>query len=180
MHDLARHLKERNLVSIYREPIDSNSIEGYVLALSDDLVVLQFVYDFKLDGIKVIRTADISEVDCSDTNLLQKDLMSQEGLEQIVPFDATFNTGNWRALLSQFAQAYPLMILECEAQDEADFVIGRVVNTSSDKVLILGFSGDGKWDENPTSLAFGDLTSCRVGANYINVYQRYFERMTRH
>jgi len=180
MHDLARHLEERNLVSIHREPIDPNSMEGYVLALSDDLVVLQFVYDFNLDGIRVIRAADISDVRCSETNRFQKELMRHEGLEQQVPFDATFNTGNWRALISQFARQYPLMILECEAQDEADFVIGRVVKTSADKVQILGFSGDAEWDDNPTKLALDDLTCCRVGANYINLYQRYFERMARH
>jgi hypothetical protein len=180
MHDLARHLGERNLVSIYRERIDSNSMEGYVLALSDDLVVLQFVYDFKLDGLMVIRAADISDVRCSETDRFQKKLMSDEGLEQMVPFDAAFNTGNWRALLSQFAQQHPIMILECEAQDEPDFVIGRVLKTSADKVQILGFSGDGTWDDKPTRLALGDLTSCRVGTNYIEVYQRYFERMARH
>ena len=41
MHPFAKHQEERNLVSVSRDAIEDNSIQGFVLAFSDTLVVLQ-------------------------------------------------------------------------------------------------------------------------------------------
>ena len=61
MHQLAKHQKQRNLVSIRRGEIDGCSIQGFVLGLSENLVLLQYVYDFHLDGLMLLRTADIPD-----------------------------------------------------------------------------------------------------------------------
>lgn len=166
---------DRSLVSIFRDQIDGQSIEGYVLAVSDELMVLQYVNDFRLDGIKVLRVADISDAESSETTEFQQELLIGEGLEQQVQFDAKFNAASWASILAQFASTYPIMIIECENSDENSFVIGRVVAVHEDRVEMLGFAGNGSWDEEAVVLSFEDLTSCQVGSNYLNVYQRYFE-----
>lgn len=176
MHDLTRHWKDRALVSIYRDGIDNQSIEGYVLGVSAQLAVLQYVHDFRLDGLRVLRIADITEVDCSETCGMQQELMRQEGLEKLVPFGAGYGADNWRQAITLLSQDYPLMILECEASDENSFVIGRVLDIKETSVTILGFSGAGVWDDAPTTLGFDDITSCQAGSNYLSVYQRHFER----
>lgn len=48
MEDLIRHQKHRDLVSVSRNEIDDNDINGFILAVSAELVVLQNVYDFHL------------------------------------------------------------------------------------------------------------------------------------
>jgi hypothetical protein len=174
MHNLAQHQKDRSLVSIFRDLIDGQSTEGYILTASDKLVVLQYVYDFHLDGIKVLRMADISDVECSDTNEFQKELLINEGLEQQVPFDAAIDAKDWASVLTQFSATYPILIVECEDSDENSFVIGRVLKIHADSVELLGFAGNGTWDEEAIALRFEDITSCQVGSNYLNVYQRYF------
>ena len=60
------------LVSIGRANIDTRSIQGFVLACSDELVLIQYVYDFNLDGLMVLRVSDISSIKCSATNGFQK------------------------------------------------------------------------------------------------------------
>lgn len=176
---MTSHLTEfqgdRRLVSIFRDQIDGHSIEGYVLAVSDPLLVLQYVNDFRLDGIKVLRVADISDAESSDTTAFQQTLLIGEGLEREVPFDATFDARNWASILTQFSATYPIMIAECEDSDENSFVIGRVVAVHDDRVEMLGFAGNGSWDEAVVVLNYADLTACQVGSNYLNVYQRYFE-----
>ena len=102
--------------------------------------------------------------------------MRQEGLEKLVPFDASYRPDNWRETITQLSQDYSLMILECEASDENSFVIGRVLDIEESSVTILGFSGAGVWDDAETTLDFDDITSCQAGSNYLNVYQRHFER----
>jgi hypothetical protein len=143
MHNLAQFQKDRSLVSIFRDQIDGQSTEGYILAASDELVVIQYVYDFHLDGIKVLRMADISEIECSETNEFQKELLINECLERQVPFDTPIDASGWGPLLSQFSKNYPIMIVECEDSDENSFVIGRVLKVHADSVELLGFAGNG-------------------------------------
>ena len=78
--------------------------------------------------------------------------------------------------LAQLSTMYPLMILECEDLDDPDFLIGRVEEANATAVEMQWFSGTGRWDDELATLAFDDITCCQVGTNYLNFYQRYFER----
>jgi hypothetical protein len=175
-HHLASHRKERNLLDISRRRIDPNRIQGFVLGHSRKLVALQYVADLELDGLMILRVADITTVRCRQTDKFQKSLLQQEGLLDQVPFESEFDLGDWRSVISQLANEHTLMILECEARKEKDFVIGRVLKRTADEVHVHCFSGAANWDAEPTRLKFSDITSCQVANNYLNVYQRYFER----
>ncbi|MDM0038953.1 hypothetical protein QTH89_21145 [Variovorax sp. J22G21] len=179
MHHLAQHQKNRDLVSISRDEIDTNSIQGFVLASSDELVVLQYVYDFNLDGLMVLRVADISEVQASATDRFQKELLAHEGLEEKVPFASTFDLLNWRALISQLAKQNALVTLECETSDMKELVIGRVQKTAASWVEVQQFTGAANWVDTPIRLDYENISCCQVGTNYVNVYQRHFERTAR-
>jgi hypothetical protein len=176
MHQFAQHQRGRDLVSVRRSEIDEHAIQGFVLASSEELVALQYVYDFNLDGLMVLRIADITEVRCSATDKFQKRLLEQEGLIGRVPFGRDLVLDNWRSVISQLSKEYGLMILECEAGEEKDFVIGRVLGTTPTRVQVRHFSGAANWARKPTELKFKEVTSCQVGTNYANVYQRHFER----
>jgi hypothetical protein len=177
MHELSKHQKNRDLISICRREIDGNAIQGFVLASSEVLVVIQYVFDFNLDGLMVLRTNDVSEVRCTATDKFQRGLLLQEGLKQRVPFDASFDLRNWRSVISQLSNDNALAILECEGGKEKDFLIGQIVKTTATAVQIRHFSGAANWAERPKELKFKDLTCCRVGSNYAAVYQRHFERL---
>jgi hypothetical protein len=176
VHKLSLLQKRRDLVSVRRKEIDDNSIQGFVLASSDELVVLQYVYDFNLDGLMVLRASDITEVRCTATDKLQRGLLVQEGLVERVPFGATFDLRNWQSVISQLAKEYALMILECEASEEKGFVIGHVLKTTKTTVQVRHFSGAANWAEYPETLKYKNITCCQVDTNYVNVYQRHFAR----
>ena len=173
----AHHLKSRNLVSIRRERIDDNQIQAFILAASRKLVALQYVADFQLDGLMVLRVADISEMRRTRTDEFQQGLLAEEGVLKKVPFGKQFDLDNWGSVLRQFAAKYPLMILECEAQEEKLFAIGRVAEAGVRDVSFECFSGTGKWSEEPASYRYSDLASCQVDNAYINAYRRHFERV---
>jgi hypothetical protein len=176
MHQFAKHQKNHNLVSIHRDEIDDNAIQGFVLASSEELVVLQYVYDFNLDGLMVLRVADITEVRYTATGKFQQTLLKHEGLLERVPFGATFDLQSWRSVLSQFSREYALLILECEEGEEKDFLIGRVLKTTATGVQIRYFSGAANWADSPERFNFKNITCCQVGTNYIGVYERHFAR----
>lgn len=172
----ARHLKERNLISLSRRGIDPDSIKCFVLAYSPALVAVQYVYDFRLDGLMVMRAKDITEVKCTGTCRFQKELLKEERLLDRVPDGFSYDLSNWHTLILQLARDYPLMILECEAQEEKDFVIGQVLEITAKEVVFRHFSGIARWLEEPTRLRLSDITACWLDSNYSNFYQRHFER----
>ena len=147
-----------------------------MLAFSETLVVLQYVYDFQLDGLMVLRTADITGVESTKTDQFQRDLLDHEGLLEHVPFGAPFDLHDWRSVIRQFARGHDFMIVECETSEEPDFLIGRALEMDDDTVCFAYFSGIGVWAAAPDEIEFSDITSCQVDTTYLNFYRRHFER----
>jgi hypothetical protein len=75
MPSLSSYQKSRQLVSIRRADVDSNAIQAFILGASERLVLLQYVYDFKLDGLLVVRREDISDVQRTATDKFQQSLL---------------------------------------------------------------------------------------------------------
>lgn len=164
---------QRELVSITRTGIDAQAIQGFALAASDQLVVRQYVHDFRLDGLMVLSTSDITEIRSSATDNFQTRLLELEGLLERVPFDTAFDLRDWRSIIKQLARAHPLLIVECERGDDPHFIIGRLVKTTSAAAYVRYFTGVGRWLEKLDRVNFCDITCCRVDSNYSNVYQRH-------
>ena len=165
------------LISILRNEIDPNSIQGFILASSEQLVVLQYVYDFNLDGLMVLSKSEITEIRSTATDKFQRKLLAKEGLLKTVPFETAFDLQSWRSIIKQLAKAYPLIILECERGDKPDFVIGRVEKTTSIAAYVRYFTGTGRWLDEPVRVNYSDITSCQVGTNYQKLYEKYFDRV---
>jgi hypothetical protein len=157
--------------------VDQNNIQGFVLGSSEQLVLLQYVYDFNLDGLMVLRTADISELKRSKTDEFQERLLADEGLLSRVPFDYSVDLSTWRSTIADLSNRHKLLILECELLEEPDFAVGRVLEVGSEEVRLKYFTGAANWLEEPVRLKYSDITSCQVNTNYVNVYERYFERV---
>ena len=173
----AKHQKQRNLVSIRRDEIDERSIQGFILDSSEELIALQYVDDFQLDGMMFLRVEDITEVKNSKTSKFQKALLKSEGLLEKVPFGVTFALSDWKSLIAQLSMEYEFMIIEREALEEPDFFIGVILKVTKGGVQGRYFSGAANWAESPEKLKFRDITSCQVRTNYINVYQRHFQKI---
>ncbi|MCL2076548.1 MAG: hypothetical protein FWH15_08985 [Betaproteobacteria bacterium] len=164
MDQFAEFACEQKLVTIYRDDIDPNSIQGFVLGYSNDLVLIQDASDFQLDGLMVLRTADITDIRCNTTDEFYKQLLIDEQLFQKVSFGSSFD------------RQYRLMILEDESAEPQQFLIGTVEKITTQSVWLLYFSSVGIWDHKPTRLLFRDITKCEVATNYLNVYERHFDR----
>ncbi len=176
MHDLARHQQERHLVSIRRDRIVDDGVQGFVLAVSPTLVAIQQVDDFRLDGLMVLRLEDITEVRRGDSDQFQQALLAEEGLVQQVPFGMAFDLSDWSAVITQLSREHGYLILEREANEDPDFAIGRVIRTTADAVRFKFFSVVAHWKDIPEEILFEDITCCEVDTNYLTVYRRHFER----
>ena len=174
MPSLRSHQTQRHLVSIRRSDIDDYGIQGYILGVSRQLVALQYVYDFNLDGLLLLSRSDITEVRRTKTDEFQQSLLVADGIERLVPFDAQFDLSNWRSVLQQLAPACPVLIFESERAQRPLFEIGRLVEVTSSQVDVHGFSGTARWAKETTLIPYSELTCVQANTHYINEYKRYF------
>ena len=167
----------RSLVSIKRDRIDNLKIQGFVLAYSDSLVLIQYVYDFILDGLMVLRLADISEMSSTKTDIFQNELLKHEGLYDKIDFDADYDVSSWPTVFKTLGEKFKYVIVEDEREEDPVFLLGLFEKIDQNSVYLTCFSGAANWDSEFAAMDFKDISSFQVNNNYINVYKRHFERI---
>ena len=168
--------KSQTLASIRRESIDGLRIQGFVLAYSKDLILIQYVYDFNVDGIMVLRRSDISEIDTDKTDIFQTQILKDEGLFAEVDFQKEYDVKDWPTVLNSVGKDYGLVIVEDEISEDPEFLLGEIQDIKNNSVSILGFTGAANWHKEPTEINYEDISSFQAGNNYSKMYKRYFER----
>ncbi len=172
-----KHLMEsKSLVSVRRDKIDSNKIQGFVLGFSKELVLLQYVYDFHIDGLLIIRSKDITEISSSKTDIFQTQLLKDEDLYKSIPFDHNYKLNNWKSIIPTLGNEFKYIIVEDEDPSYPLFFLGTFKRITSDSIIIHGFSGVANWDDEESEIYFEDISSLQVNTNYINFYKRYYEK----
>lgn len=174
---LSTLLKSRRLVSIRRRDIDGYGIQGFLVGLSDNLLAVEYVYDFQIDGLMVLRRSDITEVRRTATDEFQERLLKKEGIRPGSQTPVSLELDDWSTLIRQLSEHCPLMILERELGPSPEFAIGRPVRATAAQVEFQSFSGTGKWWSKTERLKYSQLTCLQVNTRYLGFYQRYFERL---
>jgi len=175
---LKDHIKQRDLVSIRRAKVDSRSLQRFLLAYSENLLLLQYVYDFHLDGYMLLRRRDISELKLGETNPFQKKLLEEEGVLEKVDFDFRLPIASFESFLRSLP-SHEIVIVEGEATDPREFLIGTMAHVGDVVVGVNHFTGIARITGPPEEIATDQITCCQIRTNYIGFYQRYFERNRR-
>lgn len=176
MSDLNKLQQNRALVSIYREHINDTPIQGFILAHSKKLILIQYVYDFNLDGIMVLQRSDVTNIESDESGMFQTQLLKDEGLYTQVDFIKTYDVKNWKTVLASFESTHQFITLEDENSEEYVFMIGKMTKLGRKKVSVHEFLCTGTWKEEVSKMSYKYITSFRAGNNYPNVYANYFKQ----
>ena len=173
--DIIGYYTGRQLVSFRRDSVDSAELQGFILAVSDSLIMLQLVRDFLLDGYLLLDRRHITNARCHPTNRFQRQLMATEGTIAKVPFDSQFKINSWSDYLNSL-EPETLVIVEQELSDPPFVHFGTYVDTDPDDfVRIHEFSGAGNWDNDLTLIPLEEITCIQTDTNYLQPYSRYFK-----
>jgi hypothetical protein len=175
---LSNHVKHRDFVSIRRANIDGFGIQGFLLDFSDTLVLLQYVYDFHLDGYLVLRLGDISELKSSATDRFQKSLLRSEGIFDQVDFSFRAPIQSIDAFLAS-RPSKEVVIIEDEIHKPQKFLIGTVARVDKDVAWVNHFTGTARLAKPIQRIRTNRITSCQIRTNYALFYERHFERATK-
>lgn len=169
---------DKQLISIRREHIDPNEIQGFKLAESKKLLLIQYIYDFNADGLMVLRKQDITNIETTNTDKFQTKLLQAEGVLQTINFDVDYDLSSWKNFIQSALQQHQYFIIEEEDFEEYEMTIGTIENIGNESVQMKYFSGTARWEDEPEEIKYADITSLKVRCNYINVYERYFQQQS--
>jgi hypothetical protein len=173
---LDKFRKRREFVSIRRAAVDEHPIQAFIVDFSKELVLLQKVYDFCLDGFLLLRRADLTSVKAGSTEQFQRKLLDADGVTDQVDFDFRAPISSYGSFLASL-EPDEIVMLQNEHPDEPEFLIGPVVCVDDCSTSIRFFTGAGEWEETPREIELARITSCEVRSNYIQFYSRHFKRL---
>lgn len=174
---LSSCLRRRSLVCVRRNNVDDKCIQGYLVGLSDELLALEHVYDFQVDGLMVLRRADITKVERTATDQFHESLLKTEGVRPKTGLRSPLELDTWMSLLAQFSRDHEYIILQRELGPSPEFAIGRAIRATAAQVELQTFSGDGRWYPKTERWRYSQLTCVQVDNRYLSFYKRHFERM---
>ncbi|MCU1370213.1 MAG: hypothetical protein JWO77_1407 [Ilumatobacteraceae bacterium] len=152
------------LVLLRRSIWKADVLEGFVVDLDEDWVVLHIVYDVGLNGWSVVRLDTIRTVEREPANSFLPRALAHFG-EQPALILADMTSG--RDAIRSLAAAFPLLTIFTEARDPRTAAVGRPVRTGKNKLDLLEITADGTWDgRDPIRVRYGDITRIDVGGRY--------------
>jgi hypothetical protein len=159
-----RHLG-KTLVEADRRPEIEEKITGFVLGLSDDLILFH-LFDwntFSLDGYVIIRLNDIELFRAySRIGLWQKRAVE---MLKIRPRTVCIGLSNWEEAISDIAKQYPLVHVQRELKYPRECWIGFPLEVTSKQLTLENLDPKAGWT-GPYSMSTSDITRVGFGGGY--------------
>lgn len=168
-------IKNKRLCAINRDMIDELTTYCFPLVMSEKLILAANVYDFAIDGYKIMRCSDISEVFCDDAEEFNEMILKKEKvLDEFEP--EIIEIQNFKQVFNHFCQNKENIIIQCEGYEQSLFYVGCVSNVGKSEIKIKTFDGCGIWDQNETSIPLKKITCVSYKSRYVNIISKYLKK----
>ncbi len=171
---LRQAVESKSLCAVNRDMIDYLSIYGYPIAVTEKLIALRFVYDFAPDGIKIVRTQDVTEVFCGEAEVFNDKIIKAENahLDLSAP---QVSLDSVKSLCIDLQKSGKIVAIDCESYEESRFYVGKIVETLDKQARVLCFDGLGVWDEKPIEIDYKQITCIGIGSHYVETISKYLK-----
>lgn len=170
---IKQNIEALHEIKIRRSKINADDLNVIPLAIGQNLVLLQDLYDFSLDGYVIIRIKDVTSVVITKSQQFSQFILKEEGILNQIRKPLISSIDTWENVLTELSNLGKNIIVECENIDTSKFFIGKIIALNKESLFILHFNGAGEWDEEPTEILLKDITSISFDSRYINVISKY-------
>jgi hypothetical protein len=161
-------LTKHQLVRVTRSRIEDGYMDGRVVAVGGELVVLNLVSDdLVMNGYIALRLADITSVKAPAPHaaFIEKVLVARS--QRDAPL-ALAQPISWWSILETAAVGWPLVAIHKEDEESGTILIGQIIgSTSSEAVSLRLLSADGRWKGSRAQrVALNDVSRIDFGGLY--------------
>lgn len=172
---IKQNIEALHEIKIIRRKIDADDLFVIPLAIGQNLVLLQNLFDFDLDGYEIIRIKDITSAIITKGQQFSQFILKEEGILDQVRKPSILSVDNWKDVITELSNLDKNIIVECETKETSEFYIGKITGSDKKSLFLLYFNGAGEWDDEPTEILLKDITSIKFDSRYINIYSKYLK-----
>ncbi len=151
--------------------LDDSSHEGFVVGLSDKLVLLQVVYEWQDTGALVVPIERVESCDVSDHHDDQIKILAFNSVKRTKRY-AGVKLANFAELFKSLKPKNRFVVISVE--DESD--VGQIEAVEAGQVVLKAVDPGGNWMDDELECPFEEITSVQFDDSYSRVLQRYVER----
>ena len=169
------HINNEMIIKIKRENIDDNEILGFPLGLSEEILLISRVVDFRDDGCLIIRLKDITDAYSLESNSFYEEICKKEGVRAIAQNENPItNISDLHLILSKLVGFKGFVSIQCELEDnELYYVIGEIISVQEKEIKFRSFDLQGKWTDKELSIPIDDITMVGFNDNYSKMFYKY-------
>lgn len=161
---LLEAMTSNQLIVVYREKVDENRLDGYVIGLSETWVLLHTVDgDFAaLSSYEAVRLADVSRFRVSES--FMNEYLCLRGISAVkVP---QIEVQDLQSLLLTVSKNFPMFMIECERIEPGIGFIGHLEKLTKRSLFLKKFNSKAKWI-NTEKFKLKDITKVSFEGGYI-------------
>ena len=153
------------LVRIKRENLDSDSVYGFVGALSSDFMALSVVdQNCRFDGARVFETEEVTFIEWDTIYLRNRARVLEESPTS--PLSLTdLELSSWESIIRSAVAIHPVLTFHRDRTDASSCYIGAHIEVEEEVVRADRISFDGALDGR-IGVLLGDLTQVEFGDGY--------------
>lgn len=152
---------------------ETNSLSGFPVMLSENLLLMTVINDFYDEGFAILRLSDISDAYSKESDTFYEKICISENIG-IRTSDIVQEITDLTTVLKQLIKHEGFISIQCENQIErCTFYLGEINAIEQDGVVFKDIDMDGKWDDEPHKILFDEITQITFGDNYSKVFYKY-------
>ena len=167
---LKEYIISKSLIDIHRN-IGFSPITCVPLAIGKEILLIQCLKDFHLEGYQVIRIKDISKFDRRDTTKFVENILKKEGIYEHIKMPNIKMQDTIINMLREIQKKGVNFILDCDEIDDGIMYMGKIMKIS-DRLLFKTIDTLGRWDEDLLEVNYDDITSMRY-EEYNIIYSKH-------
>ncbi len=166
-------VKERRQADIERDDVDDQPITAIPLKVGNQLVLIQYLYDFAMDGYKVLCLEDITAIQWGAVEEFHDRIFREEGMLDAVCVPSV-SIDSWMSFFASMFEEERMLDISLERlRSEEMFFVGKVKLVEGDSLELLEIDPLGNYKSEPVKIYYKDITMVSFGNRYSDFLDKY-------
>lgn len=169
---LKQTIDNQDLVAI-KCKYNSDVLFMYSLNVNEEFYFGVEEYDFELSGYQIRKINDIENFVI--VNNFSSKINEFEGLKDEM-IDYPIDLTSFETIFDYLKESQQIISIEREYNDDdAFFLIGKIIKVSNDEIWFKDFDINGIWNEDVNIVPLDIITTIRFNSKYINTWAKYIK-----
>lgn len=166
-------IAQKKQMTIEREEIDEEPITAIPIMISQQLLLIHYLYDFYLDGYKVLCLADITEIERGEIEKFHDKIIEKEKILDSLSVP-NVSIGSWESFFNTIIKENRLIDISLEnVLNRVSFFVGKVKVVGKNHLELLEIDGLGFYKKETTTIFYSDITLVSFGNRYSEFLNKY-------